>query len=117
MLGIGCPNRHPLPLIAPPNCAQAVTRAPPARAGSFVAPFRTLLVQGETDKGSRGWSHKPKRSQCSVYEGGEFRLLARPGLVERLLQLASRSGYGYSHRLRGSLKAVTAGYRYRHLRL
>src|SRR5215207_197556 len=38
MLGIGCPDRHPLPLIAPPNCAQAVTRAPPARAGSFSAP-------------------------------------------------------------------------------
>jgi hypothetical protein len=35
MLGIGCPGSHAL-LLTPPKNAQTVTRAPPARAGSFL---------------------------------------------------------------------------------
>src|SRR5260370_31489469 len=40
MLGIGCPDRHPLPLIhsPPPPKMHPPRRRPPARAGSFSAP-------------------------------------------------------------------------------
>src|SRR5216683_1645441 len=38
MLGIGCPDRHPLPLIhpLPPPKMHRPRRRPPARAGSFL---------------------------------------------------------------------------------
>src|SRR5712691_5140452 len=44
MLGIGCPDRHPLPLIhsPPPPKLHPPRRRPPARAGSFFAPNRTF---------------------------------------------------------------------------
>src|SRR5258708_83602 len=48
MLGIGCPDRHPLPLIhsPPPTKMHPPRRRPPARAGSFHAPFRSLPDAG-----------------------------------------------------------------------
>src|SRR6266436_5480683 len=41
MLGIGCPDRHPLPLIHSPPLPKMhpPRRRPPARAGSFPAPY------------------------------------------------------------------------------
>jgi hypothetical protein len=43
MLGIGCPGSHAL-LLTPPKNAQTVTRAPPARAGSFWGGFRPFPI-------------------------------------------------------------------------
>src|SRR5437016_413922 len=47
MLGIGCPDRHPLPLIhsPPPPKMHSPRRRPPARAGSFDA--LKLPLQGD----------------------------------------------------------------------
>src|ERR1700704_5297430 len=44
MLGIACPDRHALPVIhsPPPPKMHPPRRRPPARAGSFDAPIRTL---------------------------------------------------------------------------
>src|SRR6266852_7461406 len=46
MLGIGCPDRHPFPLThsPPPPKMHPPRRRPPARAGSFHAPFRSLVA-------------------------------------------------------------------------
>src|SRR5271154_4324660 len=43
MLGIRRPDRHALPLATSPTRRQRFTHPPPAGAGSFVAPFRSLL--------------------------------------------------------------------------
>src|SRR5271155_1750422 len=40
MLGIGCPDRHALPLATSPTRRQRFTHPPPAGAGSFFAPLR-----------------------------------------------------------------------------
>src|SRR5438876_1075849 len=46
MLGIGCPDRHPLPLIhsPPPPKMHPPRRRPPARAGSFFAPYQPFAI-------------------------------------------------------------------------
>jgi len=45
MLGIGCPDRHPLPLIhsPPPPKMHSPRRRPPARAGSFSGTSLTVV--------------------------------------------------------------------------
>jgi hypothetical protein len=47
MLGIGCPGSHAL-LLTPPKNAQTVTRAPPARAGSFMGHEHEWYLVGRT---------------------------------------------------------------------
>src|SRR5258708_34690459 len=42
MLGIGCPDRHALPLTTPIENARTVIRTPPAKAGSFMGGNRTF---------------------------------------------------------------------------
>src|SRR5713226_4340382 len=64
MLGIGCPDRHPLPLThsPPPPKMHPPRRRPPARAGSFHAPNRSLT---ETiSNGSRGWIADLRQIPC-----------------------------------------------------
>src|SRR5438132_11365244 len=56
MLGIGCPDRHPLPLThsPPPPKMHPPRRRPPARAGSFPDPMLTLTEpQFAVHRGSR----------------------------------------------------------------
>src|SRR6266481_1140701 len=55
MLGIGCPDRHPLPLIHSPPLPKMhpPRRRPPARAGSFSAPFLPFAIA--VGIGSVGW--------------------------------------------------------------
>src|SRR6266481_3792824 len=66
MLGIGCPDRHPLPLThsPPPPKMHPPRRRPPARAGSFYAPFRTL-ARGRSGVASRR-SPKPRQGQSGA---------------------------------------------------
>src|SRR5712664_2892189 len=61
MLGIGCPDRHPLPLIhsPPPPKMHLPRRRPPARAGSFVAPY--LPFARPVGIGSVGWKAVDRR--------------------------------------------------------
>src|SRR5437016_10304663 len=51
MLGIGCPDRHPLPLIhsPPPPKMHSPRRRPPARAGSFLAPKQPMAADRGID--------------------------------------------------------------------
>src|SRR5258708_29916635 len=59
MLGIGCPDRHPLPLIhsPPPPKMHRPRRRPPARAGSFLGrtePYNANTANGSAWPLSRG---------------------------------------------------------------
>src|SRR6266446_1824337 len=58
MLGIGCPDRHPLPLIHSPPLPKMhpPRRRPPARAGSFFAPLRSLPCVGPESQAGGGRS-------------------------------------------------------------
>src|SRR5438876_5978296 len=63
MLGIGCPDRHPLPLIhsPPPPKMHSPRRRPPARAGSFHDPKPTLRDDGVQ-----------RPSWCSAHQGADY---------------------------------------------
>src|SRR5438874_13685271 len=77
MLGIGCPDRHPLPLThsPPPPKMHPPRRRPPARAGSFHAPFASFADRctSVSDK-----EYFPYKSQCGRREPRRRRARACP---------------------------------------
>jgi hypothetical protein len=52
MLGIRCPDRHALPRVTPSIMRGPRRLLPPARAGSFIDPFRTFGPAYEMKTGS-----------------------------------------------------------------
>src|SRR5437660_4653390 len=68
MLGIGCPDRHPLPLIHSPPLPKMhpPRRRPPARAGSFLASKLPFMTHGGRWSGWRGSGYSHRTSAHSI---------------------------------------------------
>src|SRR5271169_6120570 len=66
MLGIGCPDRHPLQFINSPTPPTMHDARNPARAGSFVAPKRPSI----RESGAQNLQRRPPERVWSVVIAG-----------------------------------------------